>query len=765
MFFKSSFPALFAMLAAGAAAQAAPLAEFRSEERLGRTWREMPVIYRVDFASGLVREDNVRLLNSEGAAVPCQFTKVERHKDGSVKAARLVFRAGLAPKGSYAFQLEQGVPPTAAKVALTRSADGLTLDSGAFAVRLPPEGDKNFPAPQPLIREAGADAAPGPLSGFRLHNGEWVGGSFFSVKDSSNAPSLLGYSCRVTEEGPLFTEAEIVYSLDKERYYRFTIRLAPGESNAWVDEQYDLGEVGKTHRWQQRSPADIEVVFSLSGGGKSGGWRPDHIFWERQFYGSGVQPGKTELEKTLTNRPGFNFNEDRTPYGTHELFYDAARAGVVVGIEPWAVFGNYVFYAGLIKADQVGKMENPPFVGIMPVHAGNWRNDGAYHFKWLSTTADGDVQWRLPLSAHVHPNRSVHTGEYDPELPYTFGRRQWVLFGGPMMSLNELHDFRRCEGYINIDDYKDWALDWPADPSVSYPRMFYNRDDIARLRPALGSKEVVPPPAEAMRGWLAVTDDPKQAADLYARLSADRGYWSSALGQINADLDYWFPLWRQGHASSQWISGMEDLLSSSHLSVEQRAVLRAQLAAMASLASEPDYGPRGSMVHLGNPNMAIVRFMPLLYATALIPDHPQAEQWLDIMTQFVEYKLFSNTGPKGGWSELFSYYDASASTLVHAANILDRMGRLDPKARGLVLDLAVQPLYFSAPRDPRSGLRAVPAWGHEGRCDNLGQWLPAVGVAGKSNPALSEGLFWGWAQTGFPLGWHDASFSTRCIRG
>ncbi|OPZ30760.1 MAG: hypothetical protein BWZ02_00609 [Lentisphaerae bacterium ADurb.BinA184] len=662
-----------------------------------------------------------------------------------------------------------GEPPEPAATTVARGAEGLTLDSGVFAVRLPAEGETKFAAPRriggdhdAMVRAYGgqeqAGLVPGPLQGFRLHGGEWVGGSYFGGGTPEQALAVVGYTCRITGHGPLFTEATVAYRFEGERFYRFTVRLAPGSAQAWIDEQFDLGEVGVTRDWRQLAPRDPTVVFSLSGGARPGGWRPDHVFWERQPYGSGVQPQKTALEQELAKRPGFDFSN--AAFGTHALPYDAGHAGAVIGIEPWAVFGNYVYVAGLVQAAQVASTEAPPFVGIVPVHAGNWRADGPYSLKWLTTHASGDVAWHLPLTAQAHPNRSTHTGEFDPGQPYTLGRRQWVLVGGPMQSLKALHDLRGYEGYISLDDYKDWILEWPGGTAADYPRLFFDRAFIDGIQPALAGDGGLPSTA-GMRQWLYVEDKAERAAALYTRLAANRGYWGSALGQINADLDYWFPLWRQGHAASQWAPEMEELLSSRHLTDEQRRTLRAQLAAMACLASEPDYGPRGSMVHLGNPNMAIVRFMPLLYAAALLPDHPRAAEWLDVMSQFVDYKLASNTGPDGGWSELFSYYDASAPTLLHAANILDRMGRLSPASRRLALDLAVLPLRFQSPEDPRFGFRAVPCWGHEGRA-NFGQWLPAFRLAEGSDATLAAGLLWGWHQSASFAGYHDSNFNVRC---
>jgi len=82
--------------------------------------------------------------------------------------------------------------------------------------------------------------------------------------------------------------------------------------------------------------------------------------------------------------------------------------------------------------------------------------------------------------------------------------------------------------------------------------------------------------------------------------------------------------------------------------------------------------PRGSMTHLGNPNMPINRFCGLAWAAALIPDHPMAKTWLDAAAQYIRYKLAINTAPNGTWGELITYYAASAPHLTQVPQLGDR---------------------------------------------------------------------------------------------
>ena len=66
------------------------------------------------------------------------------------------------------------------------------------------------------------------------------------------------------------------------------------------------------------------------------------------------------------------------------------------------------------------------------------------------------------------------------------------------------------------------------------------------------------------------------------------------------------------------------------------------------------------MTHQGNPNMPVNRFFALPFAAALIPDHPLAKRWMDVSAEYVRYKAGANVAPLGAWSELISYYAASA---------------------------------------------------------------------------------------------------------
>ncbi len=186
---------------------------------------------------------------------------------------------------------------------------------------------------------------------------------------------------------------------------------------------------------------------------------------------------------------------------------------------------------------------------------------------------------------------------------------------------------------------------------------------MARLKAHLDKS----PAAETFREFLYVNETEKRRTQLWEKLTRG-GEWDSPCGQARSILARGNPPylpWAIGYRMSQmagWAGDMDELLSSPNLSADQRLRLRRDIAALCYALSEPDVNPRGSMTHLGNPNMPINRFCALAWAAALIPDHPMSKTWLDISARYVRYKLAMNTAPGGTWGELITYFDASART-------------------------------------------------------------------------------------------------------
>ena len=739
------------------------LAVFECQEHLDRDWPRTLVTYQQEFLTGALRNGEVHLLDAAGREQPVQTWRVRKHADGSIASARISFVTELAMGNRYQLKLLPGKssavvrPPT-----VSVSDDFTTLDNGIVALRLPKVGQVKFDPPLAMGADHAAmvsayglqvanGIAPGPIQGIRLADGRWVGGSYFFVAKPGEAPRVTGYACRITEQGPLFVEATVRYSFSQGGWYEFTARVLADDPALRVDEQSDMGSPGSM--W------DYRLMVSLASGWKDGGWKPDAAYWissENRLKGEGELLATKLRDIGLKNALDSASSLIRYDEPFKHLFDVAVR----YPYHPNAHFFGLVNTADLTPETLAsGRL---PFLAVVPMHTGNWRGASDPMDGMLFSYNLGDVCLNWRLRANPHPRTMLHTGEYDPDQPLTFCRRQWALIGGSFQPFEKLWAFRAQEGCVTLDDYKDWVLDWPANPEVTYPRLLFGRAEVERLKPQLDQL----PDGTTFRHYLYVNDTDQRREELWNKLTSD-SEWSGPFGEARHILSKGDPLnipWAVHYRLSQmtgWAGDMDELLSSEKLSPEQRARLRADLAALCYALSEPDVNPRGCMTHLGNPNMPINRFCGLAWAAALIPDHPMSKTWLDTAAKYVRCKLATMTAPGGTWGELITYYQASAPHLMQTAGVLARAGRMDESTARLAVDPAQFTMNLLTPPDPRFGARIVPGWGHEG-LDFSCHYLVAANAVRNFDPKLAACFAWAWDASGKPLGGqHDAGFSPR----
>jgi hypothetical protein len=729
---------------------------FEAKERLGIDWRPTLVNYEVSFKAGRAYPGQLRLVDESGVEVSFQLSRVRCHPDGSIASARISFMAELKKGSSYSFTLVPGRPTISDGPCKAFLEGGyLRLDNGIVALRLPKPGEYIFEPPlrfgtshQEMIclygRQVENGIAPGPIQGLRLADGRWIGGSYFCAEVPDEAPRVTGYTCEVTEQGVLFVEARVRYTFDNGGDYQFMTRLLANDPAVRIDEQFDMRCTGDSFMWR--------MVVSLSSGWEADGWKPDHVYWYSASPPPANIPGdEPELERQLSAL-GFDVQSYRTQtFNNGKLHYNEPYRKVF-DVAVWYPWNKNAHYFGLLDSRTLSpasaRRDHLPFIGVIPMHAGNWRGASGAQNGMLFTHQGDDVALHWPLLVKPHPKTLLDTGEYDPDLPFTFGRRQWALVAGPLQYHGTMHQFRKYEGYITLDDYKDWVLEWPVNPQVTYPRLAFSKqenDDEGRREELWQSL--------TSRDNLAVWQ--KQPGPLAQAVGA-------LTGRLCQDQLEWVNDYHQTTMAG-WAMNMDELLASLKLTEEQRRQLRTHLAALCYVLTEPDFNPRGSMIHLGNPNMPINRFFALAFAAALIPDHPMADKWLDVAAEYLRYKLAMNVGPNGAWSELISYFHASAPFLMQAALVLRQAGRLDDATARLATLPARFTMQLLSPKDPRFGTRILPGWGHEGYFIYT-HWLVAAELIQEGDPELAKALIWSWDQLGRPTQHdHDLGFSERLI--
>jgi len=718
---------------------AATLATFECQEITGRDWVRTLVTYPLELKAGQARPGAVRLTDGQGLEVPCQLSRLTTHADGSIATARISFYAGLPNGGGYRLELTDGKSAAGKPPRATMEGRWLTLDNGPVAIRLP-AGKKQFAKPlslagdralvmQNLDRLEQKGLAFGPIAGVRLADGRWVGSSYFAMESIETvrfrqknretepdattlraawekAPKVTGYETRITEQGPLFAEAKVRFSFDNGGFYEMTVRALADDPALRIDEVMDL----KTH-----CPGDdpLCVAVLLNDGWKSGGWKPDAAFFMTTRRTDKFEP----LEAALQSQ-GF-----QSRYASVPVDYSAERA-LVTEVVPHDCWSERAHYLGLVESARLRETKTPRFLGVVPLHAGTWRAAhwvfpprSPFLFQQVLSYRDGSLELRWTLRAQPHPQNLLHTGEYDPDFGLTGVRRLWALVGGPFQYHDTLHPFRNYEGSVNLDNYKDWNLAWS--------------DETRAVRSSPPTQEDLNSPPIIHLNGAFVSDDREYA---------------------------WFSHYRQAEKLT-WAVDLRRRLEQPGLSPAERGRIQRNIAAFCYFMAEPDFNTRASMTHQGNPNMPVNRFFALPFAAALIPDHPLAKTWTDVSAAYVRYKAGGNTAPLGAWSELITYYAASAPTVMHGALVAKQAGRLDDSTATLATGPMDFTLKLLSPVDPRFNARIVPGFGHEGAL-MFNQWTPAASLIRHLNPELAAAFLWAWDQQKRPGSQqHDNGFT------
>jgi hypothetical protein len=134
----------------------------------------------------------------------------------------------FAPGQSHRYGIAPGMAERSRpRVQLTRMGDDYVLDNGLIAVRVPAAG-------------AGA---PGPISGVRLPDGSWIGGSAWST---SATPT--GFTATVVGDGTILAKVRLKYrfagphgsDVDSATFADVEVALAPGWSHAEISERHEM---------------------------------------------------------------------------------------------------------------------------------------------------------------------------------------------------------------------------------------------------------------------------------------------------------------------------------------------------------------------------------------------------------------------------------------------------------------------------------------------------------------------------------------------
>ena len=660
-----------------------------------RDWGPALVHYRINTKKWDAKK--LELLDSAGNLVPFQIATPRKAEDTSV----LAFVATL-PKGAsavYTLKRVTGQPRVAATALVSKVVAGRVEAGNEFyTLAIPATVNKQFERP------VAADQAPPPILGWKQAGLDWAGGMHFVT-----SRRLAGYSISRVENGPASLISEARYQFapgaggESAGEYVCRVQISPGVPTALVTEEFDLGTtnggndflmLGLGEKWQPQ-----RIGFAAATGEQSSA----ETAQPRQPY---LAAKTTESAKAQPGvRPQYATPVPASPEPGLALL---ERISLMLwGMKSAAVLRGAPEQVETAPEGGTNLTEKAASVSFIPFFGGSWRRTVAIN-AW--NDPERGVQMALPLS--VRPSRwyldqaddqsPVSTHEHDPDLPASYGRRVWGLGFG----LKEVAQAGNRLGFIGLDRYKNWVVEWPEDKAKAvYPRAYATPEIVARIKATLAQH----PEKELLQKLYLITGDEETAKTNAAReiqtLRNNHSYNFNVFG-----LSHYRQTENYGHTIYA-----EDALSSAALPQETRTELRRLLALHANLLSEPDFNPRGSGLHLGNPNMPINRTEALALTASLLPDHPRYQYWMDQIKRFTEYKLASMTEPGGAWQEPPTYQMYGPTRFLSLAQVILRNGGFGDLAK---LGYHTRTLEYNANLtmpDPRyKNLRIFPGMGNSG---------------------------------------------------
>lgn len=286
----------------------------------------------------------------------------------------------------------------------------------------------------------------------------------------------------------------------------------------------------------------------------------------------------------------------------------------------------------------------------------------------------------------------------------TLYRSTWMAGGGGLV-LTEIPD---------LDQVKDYVLDWPGEDDAQHPRLYMSHDAYQQAiakNPALG------------------------------KVDAD--------GLINQLKTYGeFDKLRQ---TISLISRYDMAINSDAVPAAQRKLLRAQMAYLAYLATDPSSWSIERGYRTYNFNMSsMFGLMPGMFA-ALFPTHPLAKEWAQQSNARMKLWLEQMVGPAGEFPESLHYSQVTMAMFVTYALAAKQAGTGDfldsPKAPLLRFGLYLAKQYM--PPDPLYKKVSVspPLGRGEGGPFALTGLLARA--TAETLPDYSRQLQWAWSQTGY----------------
>ncbi len=702
------------LLLAGLALAAQAAMTFTLKEYLHKTWTNELVTYTVKLPASQAK--SLTLIGPDGKAVPVQITPTER---GRAWVGFIVDK--LPADGAVTYTLKKG-KPIGGNLAEGSSFDSV-MDNGIIKVKIGTPLSAFTSDSIPLSQVAY------PLFTVQRHD------SPVSYSARLRGDLLIeAISTKCLLNGPISAVYQISIKFPT-GFYNVQVRLDKGQSIVQMRERFD-------------TPKDVAEKAFLS------------------FDLSSIKPDRVATEiRTWRKRSDAKTNALGADY---KLDFDEARKemSILAYVNWWPETARRATFYNSAQPDGDA-------ISILPANVGYWRNPmGMY----VMTEPGGKVRLDLPLYIDqdwvrdgVEWGNPYYTGKVEAGWLRTAGRRAWVLHVDskdnvfPKEGRSSVLEAVRQYCDLPLNKVKDWTLDWPTDPKVTYPRLYVEPGKLEEIRQRVKENP----------RWLtrfgqynnrpisyAIMQDPKIGDDLlHAKSSPGWNVPNDAQGALNSLrslVEKYLEFGYMGFAAPNNAAPMLELIkfdaamSVATATPAEKMEMRRLMAFIANVVYDQDWHSTQSGVHLGNPNMPPRQEHHLGVASVVLPDHPLAKAWRARGESEAKRELDDMVREAGTWRECPHYqYEAAMYPMFQSAVPIAYAGGQNvfknPKMKATWDYL----LNISTPNDPRFGTRLVPAFGN-GSWEQapLFGWLANLTKA--DDPAFSKRMQWMWLEQGKP---------------
>lgn len=675
--------ALSLVVALGGLAPATPL-RVTVSDTVGRDWAVEPITWELTLEPGAWTGDKLGV-KRDGKVVPAQGRVLERHPDGSVKAAEILLVIDRLPAGSST-ALEADFSshgPRDTDLRVTRGKGFLVLENRHTAVKV-------LDRQGPILD--GEEISP--LLGVRTASGGWTGGGRYETRELRAASA---YS-EILESGPVRLRARVTTTFDGGRRHAVTVSLLSGSRSIDIEESFDLGPEGMYRLKEYRSDRDELAWEHWSWYGDLSGEREDHPSnWFLTLSSADFEPRHVRYRGETSTDSDKGDTESRGE-SSYTLDFSNQRR-----LEKYlAAHGQWRPDAVTWYALSPGSDAAADALALFTHSARDWRNPNVF------ASGHGDLR----TGANDLRILSFRDGRrLEVQCPIGLGARRWSIRSSSVEETFRATDASPTaisaevvQRNLGLEITRRWITDWER--RAEYPRLFSRPQEREAYYARLRGREVGA--SGALREFLLVQDR-DSAEKLYRETAIDADRMIEGYFSVGLDLSNSYPGWMLGYWHGIAVAtAMDQLLGSPFATEEMALTLRRKMAILTYCLVSRDAWPDKRINYgWGSMNMPVGRMGGLAIMVSSIADHPLAREWLKDAPRYYRLLLETEYNADGVHISCPHYIGASATSFYAWLALANSGLGEDVSASPAIEKFARYYMQLMTPVDPRWGIRTL----------------------------------------------------------